>query len=220
MKRLSGVLAASAVSVVLLAGVLVIAGAPAIGQSPTPPGRDVRVINGPNESVPVQMHGTASFTGDVNVLNTPGVNVANTPGVNVMNTPTVKLDTSQPIPVTNAGGTQEPYQLHVRLKNNQGDSNGVSGFSVPEGKRFVIEYVSAWLSAPGGLFILLGNDDMGSIALPVRTAIKNTGGSGDRYAGDSQVRFYVTGGVTVASGVDTGQGVGYSGGLTVVGYLV
>src|SRR5687768_14983789 len=108
------------------------------------PDKDVRVINTPAEPVPVTLNGTGTVKGDVNVVNTPTVNVGNTPtvnvgntaGVNVVNTPTVKLDTTQPVPVVEASSRQ-PFQVRVSLEDTIGGT-GITGFSVPAGKRLVV----------------------------------------------------------------------------------
>lgn len=213
MNRLSfSVCAAGAIGGFIALGLLE---RPAIGQgNGLPAGRDVRVINLPTEPVPVSLNGTGTVKGDVNVVNTPGVNV--------LNKPTVKIDTAQPIPVVDAGAvTREPFQIRVHLTNNLGDSDGITGFSVPAGKKLVIEYVNAWMNKRGGLFIDGGGDTpTPTVSLPIRSLLVfKSSPLGDRYAGEAEVRFHGTGFQRVLPSVDFGE-TGFFGELTVVGYLI
>ena len=180
--------------------------------------KDVRVINTPAEAVPVTLNGTGTVRGDVNVINTPTVNVGSMPGVNVVNTPTVKVDNTQPLRVVESSA-REPFQSRIALADTIGGT-GITGFTIPAGKRLVVEFVSAWMSKPGGVFITIGEDGPG-INLPVQTYLKNTGGGiADRFAASQEARLYATGTVRVISEVNSGLGGDHFGALTVVGYLI
>jgi hypothetical protein len=74
--------------------------------------------------------GPTTQVSNVNVVNTPSVNVANTPGVNVLNTPIMQdRDNSARQPFTFLG--------HITIPDGRGD--GSVQFSVPAGKRLVVE---------------------------------------------------------------------------------
>jgi type VI secretion system secreted protein Hcp len=58
--------------------------------------KDVVVVNGATNPVPVQTQGTVAVTGGVNVLNTPSVNVANVPAVQLAPGATVSASQGGP----------------------------------------------------------------------------------------------------------------------------
>lgn len=98
---------------------------------------------------------------DVNVVNTPAVNVANTPTVNVANPVAaaqsgawtvglageseVHVANEAPIPVTvQNAGAREPFQKRFDLRfTNELPGATADVFTVPPGKRLVIEHFSA-----------------------------------------------------------------------------
>src|SRR6266498_1313751 len=100
------------------------------------PPKPVKVVNTPAEPVPVT--GTTTITGDVTLA--PGTSVAtnNTPTVNVGNIPTVQVGNpvDAPVPVRDTENpARQPYQTSFNPR--------IADFpTVPDGKLFVIEYVS------------------------------------------------------------------------------
>ena len=91
---------------------------------------------------------------DVNVVNTPSVNVSNTAAnpvqvtgsVIVSNSPTVRIDTTNPLPVRDVDNpARQPFVFFVDSPLNHWFStapNIILEFSVPSGKRLVIEQLS------------------------------------------------------------------------------
>jgi hypothetical protein len=99
---------------------------------------------------------------DVEVVNTPNVKVVNTPSVNVSNLPAVQLapgtsitvsgtptfqignTAANPVPVHDTATTKRtPFQLELQISVPDGFGGNNGFFSVPDGKRLVIEYASA-----------------------------------------------------------------------------
>jgi hypothetical protein len=110
----------------LLVTALVLAGPV---RSDAQPQKDVVVVNDQNNPVPVVAEGTTVVSGKVSVDNTPNVQVANT--------------AANPALVRNVDeGSRQPFHLQLRLDLPSGtDSQSVS-FTLPSGKRLVIEFVS------------------------------------------------------------------------------
>lgn len=176
------------------------------------------MINTPAEPVPVVLNGTGTVKGDVNVVNTPSVSVANTPTVNVGNVPTVKIDSAQTLKVVESS-VREPFQVHVSVSSSD-RFDGLNSFDVPAGKRLVVEFVSAWLSKPGGIFIEVGSNGPG-INLPVQTLMKYANGYLDeRYGASQEARLYATGTVRVLSAQNSNTTAGHFGAVTIAGYLI
>jgi hypothetical protein len=124
--------------------------------------QDVRVINKPANPVPVQSQGTTNIAGNVNVTNTPSVSIANTPtvsaqefgqwNVNISNKPTVTLDSSAPVNVRDVDNPAlQPFQRNLVVLIPPGQNNAVDQYSVPAGKRLVIEFTSTSVTAPTGM---------------------------------------------------------------------
>src|SRR5579859_1156784 len=93
---------------------------------------------------------------DVNVVNTPSVNVVNTPTVQLAGTSTVQVsgttnvrvqnDSATPVPVQDVGTPKRtPFQMTQSFGPASFVNSNVAslGLTVPSGKRFVIEHVSA-----------------------------------------------------------------------------
>jgi hypothetical protein len=102
--------------------------------APTPPApQPVTVQNTPTVNVATMPA--------VEVSGTPTVNVATMPAVTVAGTPTVQLAPGTSVQV--AQPAQTPFQigLHISIAANQ--TSGANSFTVPAGKRAVIEYASA-----------------------------------------------------------------------------
>lgn len=117
------------------------------------PTKPVKVVNTPAEPVPV----TGSITGSVNVVNTPAVNAQQSGewNVGIVGTPTVglspsantvKIDPSSALPVNNSAN--QPFQSLRVFQIANGEREGFSSFSGPNGKQLVIEYVSAIQTVP------------------------------------------------------------------------
>jgi hypothetical protein len=79
---------------------------------------------------------------DVNVVNTPGVNVTNTPNVNVANAPNVKV-TNTPTVRDADNPVRQPVeaQTSCTVTDLLGTCSATI-FTVPSGKRLVIEFVT------------------------------------------------------------------------------
>jgi hypothetical protein len=93
------------------------------------PGVNVTVTNPPSRPVPVTLQGTNAVTGSVTVTNTPNVNVQNEVAVRNTDNP-----------------AQQAVQFATSFPLNGSPSFGGSGqdvYTVPTGKRLVIEYVAS-----------------------------------------------------------------------------
>jgi len=93
-------------------------------------GINVNVVNPPSNPVPVTLHGTSVVTGAVAVTNTPDVNVVNEASVRDADNPAF-----QPVAAT----------FSATLSTGAGPGANVSNpfYTVPSGKRLVIEYVDS-----------------------------------------------------------------------------
>jgi len=128
--------------------------------------KDVRVVNPLSQPVPVTGSVALGGTANVNVTNTPDVNVASlpavqlaagttvgingTPNVNVANQPTVALAPGAIVGALNANALQ-PVRKQVEVQFNDGDEGGrVLAYTVPAGKRFVLEDLSGNAFLPSG----------------------------------------------------------------------
>jgi hypothetical protein len=99
---------------------------------------------------------------DVEVINTPNVKVVNTPSVNVNQLPAVQLAPGASVtvsgtPTVQVGNTaanpvlvhdtatpkRTPFQLELQVAVPDGFGGNNGFFTVPDGKRLVIEYASA-----------------------------------------------------------------------------
>jgi hypothetical protein len=91
--------------------------------------KDVNVVNTPN----------------VSVVNTPNVSVANTPSVSVVNTPTVLVGNTPDSPVNVVLPPRpafQPFQKTLAISFDPPSNSDSEWFTVPEGKRLVIELVT------------------------------------------------------------------------------
>lgn len=111
-------------------------------------------------SVPVKVTNTPlPVAGNVNVANTPAVIVSGTPAVTITNT------NANPVPVALA-----PTHFQTLLQWLNNGALGTSCYTVPSGKRFVIEYANVhailgqWIQPDGNLLpeVLLTVWDNGS----------------------------------------------------------
>jgi len=147
MKKLKHYLTAS-IGLILFVSVIALS-LPQTGHSNVAIDKDVRVINTPAEPIPVVAQGTTN----VAVSNTPTVNAKQSGAwsVGITGTPTVQVGNSGTNPVLTRDvdrPTAQPFQQEVMVTVNDGES-GQNGFiTVPAGKLFVVEHVSALGSAP------------------------------------------------------------------------
>lgn len=149
MKKLKHYLTAS-IGLILFVSVIALS-LPQNGHSNFAPDKDVRVINTTAEPIPVVAQGTTN----VAVQNTPTVNAKQSGvwNVGIAGTPTVEVGNAaaNPVFVRDVNDKpQTPYQaeVEVNLAENQGGGNGF--ITVPAGKIFVVEQVSAIGFAPTG----------------------------------------------------------------------
>jgi hypothetical protein len=134
----------------------------------------VLVVNGPKKPVPVTGNVALAGPVDVNVTNTPSVNVTNTPSVNVTNTPNVNVTNTPNVNVTGLPAVQLAAGTSVGLAPGTVvgavDANAhqavqkldqftipanitslvVTAYTVPAGKRFVLEDFSGSALVPTG----------------------------------------------------------------------
>jgi hypothetical protein len=187
---------------------------------PGPPGGlNVNVVNTP---LPVQgtVSGTVSISGtpSVNVANTPNVNVANTPNVNVTNTVTT-IDAANP--------ASQPFQrAEVVSWNNPNLIGGDATFTVPAGKRLVIEVVSYSLFLPTGtrptlnfIDVSTANSNQSPVSYYVPVSLQGNNGTEDVFTGNSLTRLYADPGSTVDVAVRSNSTSGLAS-VSVSGYLV
>jgi hypothetical protein len=106
---------------------------------PVAAGPEVVVVNTTSQPVPVAVQGTAAVTGSVSILGTPTVAVGNVPTVVVGNS------VSQPLPMRDVDlDVRRAIQIEGEVElaaNDQIASAPI--YSVPAGKRLVIEFVTA-----------------------------------------------------------------------------
>lgn len=123
----------------LVIGIGVLTAGRASGQYPIINSK-VRVINKDSEAVPVKLQGNSSIQGTVKLDTTGNTVKAVQEGnwnVSLTGTPTVQLSTSNPIPVNDVSNQAgQPVQFVLD------DASQSSIYSVPAGKRLVIEHVS------------------------------------------------------------------------------
>jgi len=191
MKTSKGALLALAAYGALIGILAVTASGPGHTQGGNTKGPDVRVVNKPTEPVPVTLQGSA------------------------------QIDTSAPIPVrdVNVAG-RIPIQLTVhRTSPDGGNTANGSMYTVPAGKRLVIDFVSAHVGVKSGdlpamEILTTVNGDSGAYFIPLAPASDTT------FIVNQQVRFSCDAGESVVlvfgrTGT-TGQGPGI---FTISGYL-
>ena len=158
MKRLFKLTSVVGALLVVVVGGFAITARPSLAQNVKSPS-DVHVVNAATDPVPVSVIGTHS----VNVTNTPNVNVANTPNVNVSSLPAVQVGNAaaNPIPVSvqNFPAAQQPQTISL-FKNCNIPADTFTGptqvvYTVPAGKRLVIDFVSFMVFTAQGESYLL-----------------------------------------------------------------
>ena len=188
--------------VISVAGTANIAGSVSINNTPS-----VNVANSPtvqvsslpavsiaaNQSVSVASLPPVSFNGtqSVNVASMPSVNVATMPGITIANTPG-----SPAITRSADEHARQPFQREVYPFINDGSYYDVQTFQVPQGKRLVIEHVSASAGMPQGQFpnVVVGTISNGSYlssyALMTKMGTVGSVPASDAYIGNAQVLAY------------------------------
>lgn len=134
-------------SVGILVGSLVLSGAYSSQAAPGPPQQDVNVINNPDHPVPTRAQGTTAINGTVQAEQSGNWNVA------ITGTPTVQLGNTSDNPVWVRdvdNPARQPFSQNLTLTLPQGQQLGLIGFQVPDGKRLVIEFISANSEVPAG----------------------------------------------------------------------
>jgi len=159
MKKLKHYLTAS-IGLILFVSVIALS-LPQTGHSNVAVDKDVRVINTPDEPIPVVTQGTTN----VAVQNVPPVKAQQngTWKVDINGTPTVQLDDSSTNPVFVRDvdrPTAQPYQKSVDIALASGEISKYGAIPVPNGKIFVIEQISGFgTGVPGEIvdFSILTN---------------------------------------------------------------
>jgi hypothetical protein len=204
--------------------------------------KDVVVVNGPSQPVPVSGSIGVSGTVNANVTNTPNVNVtalpavqlapgtsvgiSGTPGVNVLNQPTVSLASGTVVGVTNTSALQ-PVVLNTLVPLSPGQAgNNANAFTVPAGKRFVLEDISGSATLPTGqklLDVALGVGGNPTTFVDAPITFRGTAATGvvDVFQFGRPARGYAEAGYTTFASVERDSGTGNgSVFVTVIGYLV
>lgn len=177
----------------------------------------VVVTNSTAQPVPVTGNVNATITAStVPVTGTVNANVTNTPNVSIANTPSVNVTSLPPISLSGAAVTIDPATtVHtadtagreiVRLSTWMSLSPGFSGqaiaatltdgttqFTVPDGKRMVINHISVWAQMPAGQVPLVAVTASGITAWPEMHAAYD-----GKYVGSSSTPFYADGGSVVS----------------------
>ena len=141
---------------------------------------------------PVASYGQDKST---NNHNTENVNVVNTPNVKVVNTPNVKITNT---PKVLNGNDSNIFQDRRELTTDL-NADAVS-FTVPLGKRLVIEFASIRTTVGQGeqvqAFIRAGNGLADAIH-PILMSFQQTVAGQDNYVGGQLMRMYAEPGTTV-----------------------
>ncbi len=130
-----------------------------VSASPTPPVTPVLVTNTTDQPVPTVAQGTTQVSGSVGITGTPTVNLASGAQVALANTltnPVLTRDVDGP-----AAQPFSYFDLSGQFTSGYAFANAGAGaaFTVPAGKRLVIEFVSAFAQIPGGQNIVFGRID-------------------------------------------------------------
>jgi hypothetical protein len=179
--------------------------------------KDVNVVNTPSvqiANIPI-----------VDVANTPNVHVTNVPGVSVVNIPTVTV-TNEPNDPVLVRSVDDParhaFQMQVAIPFVDGTMDAKKVFSLPEGKRLVIEFVSAegtWIIGQHPYLYVLRTRVNGTVVPHTITPPPNLT---DFNTFEKPVRIYADGGTDTASVFvvrDSDHGTGEAR-ITISGYLV
>ena len=210
-RTLSGALSAVLATAVFVFGVQI----PSQGQSGKD--RDVRVVN------------TTSDPVNTTIVGTPSVFVAGNPTVGLhpdFNKVVVANDPSAPAMIRDVDARhREPFKLSKSVLVTPGNFSTMTDFlTVPNGKRFVLEGVSAHAVLPAGEKMLIAVHATEPLALPVTVFVplahQGTFSSGDHYLGTEAFTLSVAsgGGLTATAARDTLASTVFAE-ITVVGYF-
>jgi len=131
--------------VVLLVGAFVLTMPSTGGSAPPPPTANVNVVNTPTNPVPTAAQGTTAVTGSVDISGTPTVGLASNARVAINSTATV------PVFVRSVDdAVRELFHMQTNMTLADGDIGTTAFFHVPDGKRLIIEHVSASGIIPAG----------------------------------------------------------------------
>jgi hypothetical protein len=222
-------------------GTTVVAGTVNVGNSPTVLAQQsgpwsVNVGNSP--TVLAQQSGPWSVTGAVSVANTPSVNIANSPTVTLSGSSTVTLAPGGSITVGNTVSSpllvrdvdnpaRNGMNAVARITIKAGSNYGLGTvYTVPEGKRLVIEHVSVAITIDMNIYpivTLLEGEAFSGPTLNPNCAFQVTQGhSFDSYVCNELTRFYVDPGtnVTLFVAATSNVSVDDPAVATISGYLI
>jgi hypothetical protein len=173
----------------------------------------VLVVNGPKRPVPVTL---AGGTGSANV------NVVNQPTVNLSPDSSVGLAPGTLVGVRNKDGL-EAVQSNVGVGMNDGAPGAeVVAFSVPAGKRFVLEDVSGVIHLPGGQKLINAAVVTSSSEMYTPVTFAGTASNGqDVFLIGRAARAFADPETDVKVGAQRNDTTGIAtGAMTIAGYLV
>lgn len=137
-----------ALGLLLLAGIAVVITTGTVGASPS---LASIAAAPPTPAIPVVVTNTplpVSGTVNANITGTPTVN-ANLTGTANVNATIVNPSTN-PLWVRDVDSGRSPFEIRLTMTIDDGSTQSQTGFDVPNGKRLVIEHVSARVQGPSG----------------------------------------------------------------------
>ncbi len=184
--------------------------------------KDVLVVNTSAQPIPV--------TGSVGITGTANVNVANSPSVKaqqsgpwtvgISGTANVQVisSVSNPVYVRDVNNALQPFTQEFDLAVASNALTAVSSFTVPAGRRLVIENVSAEAHVPSGQHARFFVDE--SIGHVIPTAFQGSLGGQDALAVNAAVKFYFDPGTVFVQVVRDQSGGTGNAFVTLDGYFV
>ncbi len=184
--------------------------------------KDVLVVNTAAQPIPV--------TGSVGITGTANVNVANSPTVKaqqsgpwtvgISGTANVQVisSVSNPVYVRDVNNALQPFTQEFDLAVASNALTAVSSFTVPAGRRLVIENVSAEAHVPSGQHARFFVDE--SIGHVIPTAFQGSLGGQDALAVNAAVKFYFDPGTVFVQVVRDQSGGTGNAFVTLDGYFV
>ena len=155
-------------------------------------GSDVRVINTTAEPVPTVAQGTTNIAGSVTLNGTPNVNLTSGATVGIASSAnTVKIDSSNPVLIRDIDNpARQPFSDTLVFGEN---SSAV--LTVPDGKRLVIEYITAECFVdPGRTIVIFANAHLGSFTtshiIPMTSHGPDNFGASENLTVSQPVKFY------------------------------
>jgi hypothetical protein len=157
MKRYLRLVPSLLVPIAIIA-LLLASGRSTVTAAPTPPTTPVLVTNTTSQPVPTAAQGTTSVSGTVGISGTPTVGLAAGSQVAITNALT------SPVPTRDVDGpAMQPFNYYATLDFSPGFAAAGAldpqPFTVPPGKRLIIEFVSAFAQVPGGQHVIFGRID-------------------------------------------------------------